>query len=234
MEKVYRNTAIFIVLIIFGVQWGFYSVYTSQFPDFKGKSSMVHIHGALMMTWMVLLVVQPLLISTGRAEIHRTIGKVSYVLGPVLIISLFLIGKSGYWHNVRENIPQKESLAIMALDVRGLFSYALFWALAMINRKNSKAHMRFMIGTGILAIGPGIGRGLINELGVSFHHSLTITDIVEIAIPAICLGYDIYRKKNYRPWLTILVVMVIGALLWQFKYTEAWQFFAANYAALFY
>jgi hypothetical protein len=234
MEKVFRNTAIFIALIILGVQWGFYTVYTSQFPNFKDKSNMVHIHGALMMTWMLLLVLQPLLISTGRAEIHRTIGKLSYVLGPALIISLFLIGRSGYWHSVRENIPEKEAFTFMVLDIRGMLSFALFWALAMINRKNSASHMRFMIGTGILAIGPGIGRGLINEFGVSFHNSLTITDMVEIVIPAICLGYDIYRKKNYRPWLIILVVMVIGALLWQFKYTEAWQAFAAQYAKLFY
>ena len=234
MEKVYRNTAIFIVFIILGVQWGFYTVYTSQFPNFKDKSSMVHIHGALMMTWMFLLVLQPLLISTGRAEIHRTIGKVSYVLGPVLIISLFLIGKSGYWHGVRENIPEKESLGTMSLDIRGLLSFALFWALAMINRKNSASHMRYMIGTGILAIGPGIGRGLINEFGIGFHQSLTITDIIEIAIPAICLVYDINSKKNYRPWLTMLVVMIIGALLWQLRYSDLWQAFAAKYAELLY
>jgi hypothetical protein len=234
MGKVYRNTAIFIALIIFGVQWGFYRVYTSEFPDFKDNPTIDHIHGALMMTWMVLLVVQPLLISTGRANIHRQLGKISYVLGPILIISLFLIGKTGYWGDVARKIPSNESYATMVLDIRGLVCFAIFWALAMINRKNSAAHMRYMIGTGILAIGPGVGRGLISELGFSFHAALTVTDVVELAIPAVCLAYDIYKKKDYRPWLTITIVMLVSAILWQVKYSDAWQAFATKYAAWFY
>lgn len=233
MEKVYRNTSFFIVLIIFGVQWGFYKVYTSQFPNFIDKSNMIHIHGAFMMCWLVMLVIQPLLISTGRAEMHRTIGKLSYVLGPLVIITLFLIGKEGYWHGVRENAPMRESLATMVLDVRGFLCFALFWSLAMINRKNSHVHMRYMIATGILAIGPGVGRGLMS-VGVGFHSALTITDIIELAIPAICLAFDVSRKKDPKPWLTILIVMVISAILWQAKYSDAWQAFAAKYAAWFY
>lgn len=233
MEKVYRNTAFFIVLIIFGVQWGFYRVYTSQFPNFIDKSNMIHIHGVFMMAWLVMLVVQPLLISTGRNELHRAIGKLSYVLGPLVIITLFMIGKEGYWHGVRLNAPEKESLATMVLDVRGFICFALFWALAMINRKDSNAHMRYMIATGILAIGPGVGRGLM-AAGVDFHTALTITDVIELAIPAICLASDVYRKKDVRPWLTIFVVMLISAILWQVKYSDGWQAFAAKYAALFY
>jgi phosphate starvation-inducible membrane PsiE len=181
-----------------------------------------------------MLVVQPLLISTGRAQLHRTIGKLSYVLGPLVIISLFMIGKEGYWHGMRQNIPMTESLATMVLDIRGFICFAMFWALAMINRKNSHAHMRYMIATGILAIGPGVGRGLIIELGFSFHAALTITDGVELAIPAVCLAYDIYKKKDYRPWLTITIVMLISFILWQVKYSDAWQTFAAKYAAWFY
>ncbi|HLO79359.1 MAG TPA: hypothetical protein VK166_00285 [Chitinophagaceae bacterium] len=233
MEKVYRNTAIFIVIIILGVQWGFYQTYTSQFPQFKNKTNLIHIHGALLMCWMLLLVVQPMLIATGRASLHRAIGKISYVLGPLVIIMLFLIGRGGYLRSVG-NFPEQENLATMVLDIRGFLSFALFWALAMINRKNSSSHMRYMIATGILAIGPGVGRGLITQLGINFHDAITITDLIEVAIPAICLGYDIYKKKNYKPWLTILVVLAIGGLLWQVKYSEGWQAFAAKYAALFY
>ena len=96
MLKVYRNTAIFIILIMIGIQWGFYQTYTSEFPNFKNKTTTIHVHGALLMTWFVLLIVQPLLIHTGRVKLHRTIGKVSYVLGPLIIISLFMIGRSGY------------------------------------------------------------------------------------------------------------------------------------------
>ena len=233
MDKVYRNTAIFIVLIIFGVQWGFYKTYLSEFPDFKGNANLDHIHGALMMLWMVLLVVQPLLISSGRANLHRQLGKISYVLGPILIISLFLIGKSRYWNDVAR-LPIIEPLAVLVLPIRGLVCFTIFWSLAMINRKNSSAHMRYMIGTGILAIGPGAGRVLIHDFGFSFHNAHTVTQFVEFGIAAVFLAYDIYKKREFRPSLTIAIAMLVGAILWQVKYTDGWQAFAAKYAALFY
>ena len=96
MQKVYRNTSILIILIMIGIQWGFYESYTSEFPNFKDKTPTIHIHGIFLMMWMVLLIVQPLLINTGRTQLHRTIGKVSWVLGPLIIVSMFMVGRGSY------------------------------------------------------------------------------------------------------------------------------------------
>ncbi len=233
MLNVYRNTAIFIILIMIGVQWGFYETYTSQFPNFKNKTITIHVHGALLMTWLILLIVQPLLINKGKAKLHRTIGKISWVLGPLIIISLFLIGKGGY-ERAAGLIPEKENLATMVLDIRGFLSFAIFWALAMFYRKDPASHMRYMIATGILAIGPGAGRGLIHGFGIEFPIALTITDVLDLAIVGSLLGFDIYRKKNYKPFLIVFIVFLIGGLLWQLRDSAAWQSFAKSYAAMFY
>src|SRR5215212_3472788 len=133
MQKVYRNTAIFIILIMFGIQWGFYQTYTSEFPNFINKTITIHVHGALLMTWMVLLIIQPLLINTGRAQLHRTIGKISWVLGPLIIGSMFLVGRGSYWRSIG-TMPENENLATMVLDIRGYLTFAIFWALAMFYR----------------------------------------------------------------------------------------------------
>jgi hypothetical protein len=181
MLQVYRNTAIFIFLILIAIQWGFYQSYTSQFPHFKNATPLIHVHGALLMTWMLLLIVQPLLIHYGRASLHRTIGKVSWVLGPLIIISLFLVGRAGF-ARAMGHFPEPQNLAVVVLDMRGFLSFAIFWLLAMINRKVPDAHMRYMIATGILAIGPGVGRGLGSSFGLDFGLALTITDVLDLVI----------------------------------------------------
>ena len=233
MLKVYRNSALFAILLLAGIQWGFYKNHTSEFPNFVDKTVIIHIHGALLMTWILLLIVQPVLIKTGRNELHRTIGKVSYVLGPLIIIFLFLVGKGSYWRSIGK-FPEHDILRDIVLDARGLYSFAIFWALAMLYRKDSTVHMRYMIATGILAIGPGVGRGLINTLGLDIGTALTITDVVSLVIVGFLLGYDIYRKKNYKPFLVVFIVLAFGALLWQARDTDAWQSFASRYASIFY
>jgi hypothetical protein len=215
-----------------GIQWGFYRTYTSEFPNFINKTITIHVHGVLLMMWMILLIVQPLLINTGRTQLHRTIGKVSWVLGPLIIVSMFLVGRGSYGRSIG-NFPEKEILATMVLDIRGYLTFAIFWALAMFYRKNSASHMRYMIATGMLAIGPGIGRGLISS-GVAFPTALAITDVLDLVIVGTLLGFDIYRKKNYKPFLVVFIVFLIGAILWQVKDGAAWQSFAKWYAGMFY
>ncbi|HVG14372.1 MAG TPA: hypothetical protein VM935_05400, partial [Chitinophagaceae bacterium] len=200
MLQVYRNTAIFIFLILIAIQWGFYQTYTSQFPNFKNATPLIHVHGALLMTWMLLLIVQPLLIHYNKASLHRTIGKVSWVLGPLIIISLFLVGRGSYARG-QGIVLEHVNLTVVVLDMRGFLSFAIFWSLAMMARKVPDAHMRYMIATGILAIGPGVGRGLGNSFGLDFGLALTITDVLDLVIVGLLLGIDVYRKKNYKPFL---------------------------------
>ena len=104
----------------------------------------------------------------------------------------------------------------------------------MINKKNSSSHMRYMIGTGIMGIGPGIGRGLISTFGLSLWDSLLITDLLDLAIVGFLLGYDIYKQKNYKPYLVIYCVFAFGAFLWVCRDPETWRSFAGWYSRTFY
>ncbi|TDQ16631.1 hypothetical protein DFQ04_2753 [Algoriphagus boseongensis] len=239
-KDTYRLTSVFMILIIAGVQWGFYRPYLSQFPTFTNATPVIHIHGALLMGWMMLLVIQPLLINFKKVKLHRSIGKISWILGPMIIISMFLVGRGSYWRGldfISQNpgsFTASDNLAVMVLDIRGFVTFAIFWALAMAYRKNSGSHMRYMIATGLLAIGPGVGRGLMATFDLSLHSALTITDVLDLLIAGVFIGYDFARKKDSKPYLIVFTFFLVGAILWQYCYSEFWQNFAQGYADLLY
>lgn len=239
-KDTYRLTSVFMILIILGIQWGFYKPYLSEFPDFVDSTPVIHIHGALLMCWMALLVGQPMLIYLRKNKLHRSVGKVSWVLGPLIIISMFLVGRGSYWRGLDfinqnpEAFTVSENLAVMVLDIRGFITFALFWALAMAFRKNSAAHMRYMIATGLLAIGPGMGRGLMGTFGLSLQDALTITDILDLIIVGAFIVYDWKKQKDFTPYLIVFLSFLIGAILWQVNFSSGWQNFAQGYADLLY
>ncbi len=229
----YRLTALFIILILIGVQWGFYRSYTSQFPTFANATTVIHIHGALLMIWLTLLVVQPILIYLKKAKLHRSIGKLAFVLGPLIIISMFLVGKGAYWRGL-EVVSETDMLSTLVLDIRGLFSFAIFWALAMAYRKTPAAHMRYMIATGILAIGPGVGRGLMASFDFSLYAALSTTDVIDLVIVGVLLSVDLVRKNDFKPYLVVFSVLLVGKVLWQISYSDLWQDFGRGYVNLLY
>src|SRR5205085_3255664 len=164
MEKTYQNISILFILILIGILWGFHKPYTMEYLHFKSFQMTHRIHGRLMMSWLLMLIAQPIFIVTGRIKTHRAIGKLAYIIGPMITIYLFLIAQLGY-HRGADN--PEIARAFMVLDLRGLFFFTTLYVLALSYRKTTAYHMRFMIGTGLLMIGPGFGRALINSFGMS-------------------------------------------------------------------
>ena len=123
------------------------------------------------MSWFAMLIVQPFLIRTKRFELHRQIGKISYLLLPMVLFSIFLVTKVSFDKNLAR-MPRPVAIGNLALDIPDIFAFGLFYVLAMVNKKNSAAHMRYMIGTSLLMIGPGIGRAMIIYGGLPFPVAL--------------------------------------------------------------
>jgi hypothetical protein len=86
MEKsynIYHNLGYWFLFLILLVLAGFYSSYFLVF--FQPTPSIIHIHFTLMTLWIVMLIVQPFLIKYKKVAIHRMLGKISYVLVPLVL-----------------------------------------------------------------------------------------------------------------------------------------------------
>lgn len=228
----YGRVSLFFFLILLVLTWGFYRTYIIFFPAFAGFKPVQHFHGAMMMTWMAILIVQPLLIRTGKLSIHRLIGRLTFIIAPLVVISMFLITKFSYYKPVPP-LSHHEKIGGLALQAIDIVQFVIFYCLAIINRRNTYNHMRYMIGTAIMMIGPGLGRALIIYNHSPFNAAISYIFYVEIAICAAFLSSDILRKKSYKANTVVLAVIFVHFLLWEFRLYQPWQgigeFIAGNW-----
>jgi hypothetical protein len=235
MEKIYKNISLFFVGVLLIVIWGFYKSYIVHFPSFEGDyyfggsglTYIQHVHGALMLTWVFFLIIQPILIKNGYYKIHRTIGVVSYVLVPLLLFSIFLVQKVNY-HRVLSLSTTEEAIATLN-GIPYIPAFALFYSLAIINKRNISNHMRYMIGTSLLLINPALSRALFVFFGMGAS-GFAVSDYVAMAAVIFFIAYDYRNSKNYKPYFVILVALVVIHLIWAFRYTDVFQSIGGAFA----
>jgi hypothetical protein len=219
-------TTILLILIL-----GFYQTYLMFFPKFQGFRHEQHFHGIMMLVWMTFLIVQPLLIRAKLFQIHRVIGKVSLIAAPLMILSIFLVSRMVYERSI-STLPIQESLASTVLGITNMFAFSLFYYLAIFNSRNMAIHMRYMISTALVMLGPGLGRLLGIRFKLQGDLPVDIFYILVIVITLVFLVYDIRKKHNYRPFLVILITLVFLDVFWKFRLHEIWQVPAKGFADL--
>ena len=156
--------ATYLYLVLPVTFFAFLSTYFSG-VTFSGKpvNFFVHAHSFLAVLWIVMLATQATLVQQRKIKLHRLIGKSSYVIAPLVLMSLILF--SHYSLN-RTTEPLSVFDARVFIFNFGQFTgFALAWALAIYFRKRTPLHMRFMIST-VLAFGSAIVfRLLLNYFG---------------------------------------------------------------------
>jgi hypothetical protein len=136
---------------------GFWKTYFSRF--FSGPNNYnfyFHFHAAMMLLWVAMLITQPLLIRKKKMRQHRLVGKASYILMPVLLLSVLLVLNSGL-----KTIPEAElNFSTILFPFRDFFLLAIAFIIAIVYRHNLQIHARAMIITGIVFLEPALFRFL--------------------------------------------------------------------------
>lgn len=233
MEKAYKNVGLFIIILLAFVILGFYNSYYGLIPSFKGVSGAMHIHGTIMLSWFLLLIVQPILIRQNKFELHKKLGKISYVLAPLVVISILLVSKAQFLRNFNLQ-TRKENIAILTLDLPQAFTFATFYILAMLNKKRTAYHMRYMISTALLIMIAGTVRVFLNYFGMEFEQAIFFGWLLIISLTVFLIIYDLTKGKSYKPYLVSLIFFMSIYFIWLCRYTSGWQAFGGKWADLFY
>ena len=216
MEKQYKNVGYFFMTLIVFVALGFYYPYFSLFPDFKSITIIVHIHAITLMLWVVILIVQPLLIRFHKYKAHKIIGKFTYFLLPLVIISIIGVIRQGYYEDITEKMTPAQSLKAQFTNIAGIISILIYYTLAIINilKGNVPLHMRYMICLFLEFIPPTFGRTLGYWLNIRQFYTYNISILLSTLILVLLIVADKKRKLNYTPYIVALSLYFVVNGIW--------------------
>ena len=111
-------------------------------------------------------------------------------------------------------LSSEQLIGGLALDVPTIFAFGTFYILAMLYKKNTPYHMRYMIATSLLILGFGTGRAFIIYGGLTFpqaiKYSMLLTEIITIAL----IVYDKVKGNALKPYLITLGILVALHITW--------------------
>lgn len=186
MEKSYRRIIYLFIGIIIISFLGFYKTYFGFFPQFKGVNWVVHFHVLVIISWFALLIIQPILIRQQRVALHKRLGRLSYVIAPLIVISFVLMTNYG-------QLKHKDTGLFGATLFDGTF-FLILYMLAIVYKKNTAFHARFMILSAIPFINPGLGRLISPAVSVPVQFLIIITLLI----------IEYFYNKKYKPYLIAL------------------------------
>ena len=217
--KAFFIAMVFLFLLL---QIAFHHTYLKYFPQFKGFNWIHHIHGALMVSWVMMLVIQPYLIYKGKYKTHRLIGKISYFIAPLMLISMYLATRLNYLNSVNK-VPFKDVAYIQALNFITPLIFLLFYSLAIRHKKEVYKHKRYMIGTSFIMLTAVLNRLLQQVFGNIEPYEFFIPLYLGVLVSALLLVNDISKKRNPVPYTIVTLVLFLNIIIFYARETEVWQ-----------
>jgi hypothetical protein len=197
-------------------------------PPYKADFLHVHLHGVAMFAWMVLLLAQAGLIRAGLRPLHRALGKVSYGLVPVIVVSTLLLAH----YRLRQGTPDAELLYFFYVQGALLAAFVFAYVQAIRHRHDPALHMRYMLGTALAVIDPILARILVVYFGI-------VPPMMQVMTYALVLGVlaALWVRSNGLRWRSaygaLLAVFAVALLPTFFvPQTAAWRAFAEGFARL--
>lgn len=205
MEKSYKHLGYFLLLMTPLIFLAFYKPYISKIPDFEANyDKLIHVHAFFASVWVLMLIVQPFLIINKKMAWHRLLGKASYVIFPLLILSfapgIIKIIQAGEYKYIF--FPLADCIVLIIL-----------YSLAIYNKKIPAKHMRFMISSSLTLLGPTIGRIFPIWFGMGEVGTQTIQYLITFGILFSLVLYDRKNKRNYKPYLIAACLFSIHATI---------------------
>jgi hypothetical protein len=187
-------------------------------------SLLLHLHGLIFTSWVLLFLAQTTLVAARRTDIHRRLG----VFGGVLAALVLIMGTATAIIRAKQGaapIPGVSPLSFLAVPLFDMVVFATLVTGALYYRHRADVHKRLMTLATIALMSAPIARLPFALLKAGPPAFFGLTDLFIVA----CLVYDLATRRRIHPataWGGLLIV-ASQPLRLMLSGTSAWMAFAA-------
>jgi len=227
-RRLYILFAVFMPLIVLA---GFARTYYLKgfFGNPPLPGLLVHLHGLVMSSWVVLFIAQVSLVATGRTKTHQRLGVFGSILAAVIVVVGILTAIAAAARGASPGPPALQFLVIPLGDMlvfAVLVGMALYW-----RRGRLDVHKRLMLLAAVNLLAPAIAR--IPLSFIANGGALAFFGLTDLCILA-CVGFDTVRNRRLHPaflWGTLFII-VAQPLRLMLAGTDVWIRFATALVGL--
>jgi hypothetical protein len=211
--------AMMLALVVagFGPSYYFRGAFQAPLP-----STIIHVHGAVFSCWVLLLIAQTSLASSGRVDIHRQLGIAGMIMAAVMLVLGVLAATDSLARPTR--FPGRDPLAFYAIPLVSVGSFAILMYFAFRQRRNSPAHKRIVVVANVALLTAAIAR-----LPFSFlNRKAPIDMICGYGFIVLLIAYDLCATRKLQGatlGATAFLVTAQWSAIW-FSQTAVWHGFA--------
>ncbi len=209
-RRLYLGASFIFFAVVF---WTFArTFYLKLFFGTPPLSALVHIHGAVMTGWVVLLVVQTSLIASHRVRWHRRVG----IFGAVWAVLVAVLGSATTLHAAAREVREHSDFAaaqviITSLDLLQMLFFAGFVAIAIWQRHRPDYHKRLMLLTIACMLPDALARLPISVMSGSEDLKNQVIMLGLDGFIFICVGLDTLWHRRLHPAFAWGALLFVGA-----------------------
>lgn len=176
---------------------------------------MLHVHGLVMTSWIVLFFTQTCLIAAHRVDWHRRLGMFGAALAGLVVV----VGAITMVHAAAGAVRTPPThppafLAIFGFNLVDLVVFATFVCTAIVLRRRSDLHKRLMLLATLSMLGQPFARVVSNSTALLLVYSCVL----------VCVAIDTFRNRRLHVAHAWGAPLLLGSL--QLAYlgaqTQAW------------
>jgi hypothetical protein len=227
MKKILFPGITWLLLLLAPITFvGFYPSYFSRM--LRGMDLIYHVHAFFMLIWLAMAIIQPWLIARKNTRLHKRIGKASYVIMPLVLLTGYLMIRHTYYKEIARKTAETapgtvglsagdisaQAAAITMIGSLYLAWLAVFYVLAIVYRKKMLPHGTYMFAATLTILGPTADRLIYNTcaaLGLPYtFFAEHVVFFFILLVVTLLIYYQWKNGKSAQPATTALAIYATG------------------------